>query len=187
MKRFTVLTMLIGILAVPGFAAAQAQRANAQNQQSTQAQARLQNQVRMIIGDLYVRRFSQALELTDEQFLKTTIFIRSFIENRFRAAMQRENINRQLEQLQSQPNPSKEAVDDLVVAKAVLDSTAGGLQSQFLAKIRPHLTNQQVLAFFKFNQTFFEEDLPDLIDSVRESALQARPNQNAPLRPGLRQ
>jgi len=199
MTRFALCIIQIGALTLPAFAQTQGQvqRPNVlrgqqnqlaiQNQQDPTVQARLQNQMRTIIADLYVRKFSQALELTDEQFLRTTFFIRSFIENRFMAAMRRENINRQLEALQSQPNPSKEAVDDLVAGKAVLDSNVGGMQSQFLTKIRPELTTQQVLAFISFNEQFFKEELPNLIERAREAAPQGRQNQNIRPNRGLQQ
>ena len=191
MKRFYLITLLIAALAMPAFASPQAQlqRPNVRGAQQNQAQpqnqpdpeVRRQNQVRMIVTDLYVQRFSKALELSDDQFLKVTFFIRSFIENRFMAAMRRDNINRQLEQLQAQPNPSKEDVDNLVVAKAVLDSNVSGMQNQFLNNIRPHLTTQQVLAFLQFNTKFFEEDLRQLIEQARANAPQGR--QGAPVRP----
>ena len=196
MKRSGLLVIFAAVLALCVFteetaAEPQGQRANArggqqaaqpgQNPQQT-PQARMQNQMRVIISNFYSTKFREALELTDEQFIKMSFFIQSFIDMRFNAAMRRDAINRQLEQLQSQPNPSLEAVEELVAAKVVLDNNFGNMQNQFFQKIRPDLKPGQILKFLSFNTKFFEEDLPKLIEQARQNAPQGRQEQ-APVRP----
>jgi hypothetical protein len=203
MKRFGLLFTLAGLFALPALAektAAEPQQAvrpnvrAAQQQQSVppqrpNAQQQLQNQIRVTISDYYKRKFQEAVELSDEQFIKMSFFIQSFIDMRFNAAMRRDAINQRLEQLQGQPNPSESDVEELILQKTIVDNNFGNMENQFLNKIRPDLKPGQAVRVLTFNRKFFDEDLPGLIEQVRattQQRLQEPPNQrlNNPNRPG---
>lgn len=210
MKRLGLLFGLVGFLALPAFAeevAATPQapvvRPNAQAAQPPQnqqpnPQQQLQNQIRVMISSVYAQRLREAAGLTDDQFLKMSFFIQSFIDGRFMAAMRRDNLNQRMEQFRSQPNRPPDVEEELILQQRQMDMNFGNMENQFLQKIRPDLKSGQALLIIAFNTKFFEEDLPDLIEQAREAAQRrqeqpaARPNlnnrqsqpQTNPARPG---
>jgi hypothetical protein len=197
MKRFRLLFTLAGLLVLPTLAeeavagprqlrpnvrAAQQQQIDAQ--QRPNAQQQIQNQIRVTISDYYKKKFQEAVELSDEQTIKMSFFIQSFIDMRFNAAMRRDAINQRLEQLQAQPNPSESDVEELILQKTLVDNNFGNMENQFLNKIRPDLKPGQAVRVLTFNRKFFDEDLPGLIEQVRSTTQQrlqepqVRQNQN---------
>jgi hypothetical protein len=161
--------------------------------QVTQAQ-RLQEQ----IIDLYISNFKSEVELTDEQFLRLSMPLRNFIKNRFQAPLRRQALNQRRQQLLGQANPSEADVQQLNEEIAQFDRDTAMLEARFLTRVGSQLTPRQKLLLTQFNQKFFNEKLPGLINQAREQNAQrgqrqrpadvangndaARPN--APARPG---
>jgi hypothetical protein len=174
MKRFGTVLMM-GFLAIPaltGIAEAgprqQQQRlAQAQQNQGLNQQQQKQNQVQQLIADIYVNRFQNTLGLSDEQFLRVGTFIRQFIQQRFRAANQRNILNQRRTQLLEQTDPPEAEVRQLSQDTAQFERNVGNMESTFISKIQAELTPRQILLVRDFNSRFIEEELPKLIESVR--------------------
>jgi hypothetical protein len=189
MKRFGLIFVLAGLFASPALSQAQVARPNTRGGQAQQPQARQepspqeqqQNQIRQNIADLYISDFRREVELTEDQFIKLSFFIRSFIQMRFRTATLRDDIKQQLERLQAQTNPSVQDIEELRIQKARVDNAFANQENDFLGKIRADLRPGQVLLFFAFN-TKFEERLLGLIEQARAAAAQRGQQAPAPNR-----
>ena len=183
MKALGVL-VLVFLMSLPLWAAPGLQEKQAAPRPA--AQANRAQQIQNRIADLYLSDFRNALELTDEQFLKLGPIARRFIQMRFQAANQRERINQRLDQLLSQPDPSDEDVRQLSDEKERFERNAGNLEGRLVANVRADLTARQIARIYDLNRKFFEEKLPRLLEQARSQinpqarpSIPARPNQGS--------
>src|SRR5262245_18445937 len=142
MKRLGLL-VCAGMLALPAFAQeqpvelaqnvfrpnanARGQQAPGDAQQQPNPQQQQQNQIRQAISNLYSAKLREAVELTDDQFIKLSFFIQSFIDMRFNSAMRRERISQRLEELEAQPNAPESEVEELILEKTRINVRSGNL------------------------------------------------------------
>lgn len=165
MKRFGAM-ILLGFLAMP-VASGIAEAGPRQQRNQAQTPQQQQNQLQQLITDVYVNRFQNTVGLSDEQFIKVGMFIRQFIQQRFRVANQRNVLNQRRAQLLEQADPPEEDVRQLGEDTAQLERQVGNMESNFIAKIQAELTPRQRLLVRTFNARFIEEELPRLIETVR--------------------
>lgn len=153
------------------------------------AQQNQNNRAQQLIIDVYLQNFRKEIDLSEDQWLKVGVPIRNFIQTRFRVANQRVQLHQRLADLLTQANPSETEVRQLKDDLAQLEQTASRAQNNLLnrlgADLSPKLSPLQELKVMDFNKTFFEEQLPRLLERVREEAAargqapqQARPNAN---------
>jgi hypothetical protein len=163
---------------------------NVPNQGARQgAQQNQNNRAQQLIIDVYLQNFRREIDLSEDQWLKVGQPIRNFIQTRFRVANQRAQLNQRLMELVSQANPSETEVRQLKEDLAQLELTASRAQNNLLnrlsADLSPKLSPLQEVKVIAFNTTFFEEQLPRLLERVREEVAargqapqQQRPNAN---------
>jgi hypothetical protein len=156
---------------------------NVQNQaERLAAQQNQNNRAQQLIMDFYLSSFRSTVGLNEDQFLKVRPDVRQFIQNRFRVATQRSQLNQRLTELLSQANPSESEVQQLQEDLAQLELTAGRAQNNLINRVRPVLTARQVLMVLDYNKSFFEEQLPRLLERAREenAARGQAPQQTGP-------
>jgi len=150
-----------------------------QNGPQVDPQTQIRNQMRNRIASYYTVKLRGAVALSDEQVFKLSLFIQNFINNRFNAVLRRAEIMQKLAEVRSRPNASAEIEEELLLEKFQVDTNLGNMEKNFIEKIKSDLKPGQAAAILKFNQEFFDRELPKLIDQAREAA-QTRPNSNKP-------
>lgn len=201
MRRAFIAAVLTGFLRVSAFAQVDPAEPPPSERPNARPEAAQAQRIQEQITDLYISDFKNEVGLTDEQFLNLNMPLRRFMRMRFQAPARRQELNRQLEQLLSQPNPSETDVQKLTEDIAKHDRDVGTMEARFLANFGSELLPRQRLLLQQFNRRFFNEKLPGLINQARErnaaaardqkqrpaAGAAAKQNQvrpNAPARPG---
>jgi hypothetical protein len=126
-------------------------------------------QTQGVITDFYVSEFRNGFSLSDEQFIKLNPPLRRFMMQRFKLAIEKANVNQQIERLAATPNPPGDEVDMLLMEKSRIDRQMVNAEQALLEMIRVDLSPQQMLKVSQFNKRFFEDQLPKLIEQAKNN------------------
>jgi uncharacterized protein (DUF305 family) len=189
MRRSGLFLLVVGALAISAEGRAQQQqRLNQGQQPPPQQQAPPpQNsipsafqQMQGVITDFYISEFRNAFGLTDEQFIKLNPPLRRFMMQRFQLALEKANVDQQMDRMATTQNVSPEEADLLLMEKTRIERQMVNVEQRLLEMIRPDLSPQQQIKVAQFNKKFFDEQLRKLIEKAREAPRPGQPPQDRP-------
>ena len=175
--------ILLTVLLLSGMALAQE---GPRNIEGNAALDKNQAQLAKSIAALYLADLKRDAELSDEQFIAAQPVVLNFIQQRFRNANQRKNLDERQELLHNQSDASAADLQQVNEQLTKVDNESATWETRFLRRVQDVLSSRglsprQVALFRSFNRKFFNDRLPTLMEQARNTdrpAAGARANQN---------